>query len=274
MRQYGRLMGTWARGAVLAAATVWAWASSPSMAQEAKKEPAAGQVTIRWFGQSLFQIETTRGTKIACDPHAIEQFGRQIVEADVVTVSHLHSDHTQLSMIADVQRAKVFLGLKPGGKNPDWNPVDVTFRDVKIRTVPTYHDETNGLRRGKNSVFVFEFDGLTVAHLGDLGHVLDEEQVKAIGRVDVLMIPTGGIYTINGGQAREVVEQLKPRLYILPMHYGTKDYTEVLPLDEFIDEYPNVLNLAKQGSNQLSFSPRMEPPKVPPIVILSHTSRR
>jgi L-ascorbate metabolism protein UlaG (beta-lactamase superfamily) len=78
-------------------------------------------------------------------------------------------------------------------------------------------------------------NGLVLCHLGDLGHELLPEQVKAIGKVDVLMIPVGGIYTINGEQAQKVVEQLKPRLYVLPMHYGVPGYDDLAGPEEFLD---------------------------------------
>src|SRR5947207_14950640 len=99
--------------------------------------------------------------------------------------------------------------------------IDEKFRDVRIRTVGVYHDSTQGMERGKCAVFILEMDGLRFVHLSDLGHPLSAEQVKKIGPVDVLMIPVGGVYTLNGSEAREVVNQLKPRQYIIPMHYGT-----------------------------------------------------
>src|SRR5262249_45830922 len=79
--------------------------------------------------------------------------------------------------------------------------------------------------------------------LGDLGHILGDKDIKAIGPVDVLMIPVGGVYTINGSEAKRVVEQLKPRIAILPMHYGTKSFQDLLPLDEFLEDQKNVRKL-------------------------------
>jgi L-ascorbate metabolism protein UlaG (beta-lactamase superfamily) len=166
---------------------------------------------------------------------------------------------------AESKDLKVFNGLVVKGKGTDWAKIDEKEKDVRVRSVATYHDEEDGAKRGKNGVMIVEADGLVYCHLGDLGHALTEEQVKAIGKVDVLMIPVGGIYTINGETAKKVVEQLKPRLFILPMHYGTKVYEELPGPDEFLDGQKKVSKL--EGSNLLSIPPDLTADK-PTIVIL------
>src|SRR5580704_12305429 len=157
--------------------------------------PAADgkQLTIRWLGQSFFLLTTSAGTRIAFDPHAIEQYGRPTVEADLVLISHPHPDHTRVEAITNRARAKIIEGIKTmpaaaegGPPRTTWNPVEETFKGVKIRTVGTYHDMMQGLQRGKNTVFILEVDGLNVVFLGDLGHLLSEDQIRQIGPVDVL----------------------------------------------------------------------------------------
>src|SRR5207253_3218783 len=106
----------------------------------------------------------------------------------------------------------------------------------KIRTVGVYHDEVEGMRYGKNTIFILEVDGWRIVHLGDLGHLLTPAQLKQIGPVDVLMIPVGGVYTLNGSEARKVVEQIKPKEYILPMHYGTAIFDDLLSPAEFLED--------------------------------------
>src|SRR5262249_42473320 len=147
----------------------------------------------------------------------------------------------------------------------DWNSVNETFRDVKIRSVATYHDNAQGLERGKNTAFVLEVDGLKIVHLGDLGHLLSDGQVKEIGPVDVLMIPIGGVYTINGEAARQVVAQLKPRLFVVPMHHGTKEYDDLLPPDEFVEGLKNV---RREKSNELAFPADLKRDE-PEVVLLA-----
>jgi len=225
---------------------------------------APRQVTIHWHGQSFFEIESSKGTRIVIDPHAIEAFGRKEVSADVILVSHFHSDHTQVDVVKNQARAKILFGLKANGKKTDWNPVDETFRDVHIRSIGAYHDTTEGMERGKNTIFILEMDGLRIVHLGDLGHLLTPKQLQAIGPVDVLMIPVGGVYTINGSEAKKVVEQLKPRQYILPMHYGTKAFDDLLPADEFLEDQKNV---KKFVTNKLTVASDFKPAE-PIIAIL------
>jgi len=208
--------------------------------------PAAAQgktVTLRWFGQSFFQLETANGKKVVFDPQGIPEFGtHNDVKADVILVSHEHNDHNTVEVIPDHASARVFRGLKEAvkGRTPDWNRVDEKVGTIHVRNVGTYHDAVNGMTRGKNSVFVAETDGLTFCHLGDLGHELDPAAVKAIGPVDVLLVPVGGVYTLNGEQAKKVTAALKPRLYVIPMHYGVKGYDDLLPPDEFLEGQTNV----------------------------------
>jgi L-ascorbate metabolism protein UlaG (beta-lactamase superfamily) len=208
-----------------------------------------GKVTIRWHGHSFFDIQSSKGTRIVIDPHAIEAYGRQTVSADLILVSHLHTDHSQVGVVQNQAQAKILYGLKGGTRKTDWNRIDETFRDARVRTVGVYHDNAEGMERGKNAVFILEVDGLRIVHLGDLGHVLSDKDVKKIGPVDVLMIPVGGVYTINGAEAKKVVEQLKPKQYILPMHYGSKVFQDLLPLDEFLEDQKNV---KKYSTNQLT----------------------
>jgi L-ascorbate metabolism protein UlaG (beta-lactamase superfamily) len=239
---------------------------SGAPAQDAKK------VILRWYGQSMFYLESSKGTGIVFDPHGIEAYGRPMVKADVVTVSHFHNDHTQVGAVQNYQKAKIIVGLKSSGeKKVEWNIVDEKIKDVRIKSVGVYHDDTGGMERGKNTVFIVEVDGLRIVHLGDLGHPLSKEQIEKIGHVDVLMIPVGGVYTINGSEAKKVVEQLKPKMYVLPMHYGTKVFDELLSPDEFLDEQKkqNIVRLDMgQTSNELQIRTDFKP-KEPVIVLLN-----
>jgi L-ascorbate metabolism protein UlaG (beta-lactamase superfamily) len=171
---------------------------------------------IRWYGHSCFAITTAAGTRIVIDPFD-GTIGYDIprVEADVVLVTHDHYDHNYTdAMIGDPEIINT--------------PVSRNFKDVSITTVSTFHDDLGGEKRGPNIVFVIEADGLRMCHLGDLGHVLTRNQLAEIGRVDVLFIPVGGVFTINACSAMEVVNQLKPKV-VIPMHFKTPD--EALPVD-------------------------------------------
>ena len=232
------------------------------------------KLTIRWHGQSFFEIVTSDGTRIVTDPHAIEQFGRQSVQADVVVCSHLHSDHTRLDVIEEKAKSdekakpKVIYGVKEDkgtASKYNWTNFDEKFKGIHVYSVGTYHDNVQGVSRGLNSVTVIEADGFRIAHLGDLGHKLSDNQLKLIGHVDVLMIPIGGVYTLNGSDAKEVVEQIKPRYFILPMHYGIKGvYEDLLTTDEFLEDQTNV---RKGNPEELTLDVGAEAPDKPEIVL-------
>jgi L-ascorbate metabolism protein UlaG (beta-lactamase superfamily) len=224
------------------------------------------EVTIRWHGQSFFQIESSRGTRIVIDPHAIDAYGRKSVNADLVLISHFHNDHTQLDTISNRAKARILYGLRINERTrrTEWNEIDETFKDVHIRSIGTYHDNAKGLERGQNTIFVLEVDGVKIVHLGDLGHLLNPAALKKIGPVDVLMIPVGGVYALNGSEAKKVVEQLKPRQFIIPMHYGTRVYEDLLPPDEFLEDQKSV---KKYTGNKLTTEAGFSPPQ-PIIAVL------
>jgi L-ascorbate metabolism protein UlaG (beta-lactamase superfamily) len=241
----------------LTAAALWA---AGAAADDGKSAP----VTIRWQGQSFFEIQSSKGTRVAIDPHFIDAYGRKDVSADLILVTHEHDDHNQVEAVKNYAKARIIHGLREVNKRLDWNPVDENFRDIHVRTVGVYHDHAQGMEKGKNAVFVLEVDGLHIVHLGDLGHLLTPQQLKKIGPVDVLMIPVGGVYALNGSEAKKVVEQIKPRQYILPMHYGTKVFDDLLPVDEFLEDQPQVKRLP---GNKLTTDASFKPAE-PVIVVM------
>jgi L-ascorbate metabolism protein UlaG (beta-lactamase superfamily) len=203
-----------------------------------KVDDPKGKLVIRWHGQSFFEIISSKGTRIVLDPHAIEEFGKTTVQADLVLMSHLHDDHTQVGVITNIKNAKQYNGLKVVDKKQEWNIVNETFKDVKFYDIGVFHDSFFGMKRGKNAIWVMEVDGLRIAHLGDLGHQLNDAQLKKLGKVDILMIPVGGVYTLNGLDAMKVVEQIQPKRYVLPMHYGLDNESplQTLRAGHFLDD--------------------------------------
>jgi L-ascorbate metabolism protein UlaG (beta-lactamase superfamily) len=246
----------------------------------------SNKVVIRWHGQSFFEIISTKGTRIVIDPHAIDAYGRPQVKADLVLMSHLHVDHTAADAVTNLKQTKQIYALKKGAEEKgrpttggDWNILDEKFKDVRVQTVGTFHDDMAGTQRGKNGVFVIDVDGLRIVHLGDLGHTLRGEQLRKIRKVDdkpreqhpidILMIPVGGVYTINGLEAQKVVEQLKPRHCILPMHYGTRVYTDLLDLTYFLEDQTMGKVQRFPLGNEIAIDPASKPPEKPIIAILN-----
>lgn len=180
---------------------------------------------ITYLGHAAFLIITQNGTRIITDPYNAAHYGdsfryRAIEEtADIVTVSHQHDDHS-------------FAGIK--GEPRYFNEIGHWDLDsVAIDGYTSFHDDLQGKKRGANIIFVIHADGLSLAHLGDLGHRLSPEQVRTIASVDILLIPVGGTYTIDAAAARDIVAMIKPKI-VIPMHYRTDRCSfPIQPADDF-----------------------------------------
>lgn len=189
---------------------------------------------IKWLGHACFKITSAKGVRILTDPFD-DNVGYPLpqVEADIVTVSHQHFDHNFI----DCVKGNFEVVSKVG---------NFYVKDINITGVHTYHDEENGKKRGDNIVYIFDVDGIRVCHLGDLGHVLSPAQVEMIGRVDVLLIPVGGIFTVDSEKAETIVKLLNPKI-VIPMHYKTEPLKFNLdPVDDFVKRFSNVERLKGQ----------------------------
>lgn len=191
---------------------------------------------IEYLGHACFVIASSAGKNVLIDPYGkMVSYSAAPVHADLVLISHEHGDHNNTGMATG--SPPIVRGLEKG----DWARVEMSLGDVSVRSVGVYHDKKEGKVRGKNSVMIIETNGIRIVHLGDLGHILDQDQVKAIGKVDVLMVPVGGKFTINAAEAHQVAGQLKPAI-VIPMHFKT-DKTPALPLarvGKFIKDQPDV----------------------------------
>ncbi|MEX0749321.1 MAG: MBL fold metallo-hydrolase [Dehalococcoidia bacterium] len=195
-------------------ATAPAAAASPTVDAGADR----GAAGLQWFGQSMFLLTSPGGTTVLLDPFG--EIGYTLpppLNSDVATITHEHPDHSNDALAGT---ATVLRGLTADG----WADIDETIGDVNIRTVQTCHAASQGSERGRNAVFVFETGGLRIAHLGDLGHVLTDEQRTGIGQVDALMVPVGGGFTLDAAAATQVAGQLDAKI-AFPMHYQTERVT-------------------------------------------------
>lgn len=181
-----------------------------------------GTMEITWLGHSCFRLKGSDVIVLTdpCGPDYGYNIGK--LAANIVTVSHQHADH---NYVQAVNGARVISG-----------PGEYEFGGVLIIGVPTYHDDENGAQRGKNTVFLIKIDDIAICHLGDLGHLLSSQQVELLGNIDVLLIPVGGVYTIDAALAAKVVRQLEPK-YVIPMHYKTPvEKSKIEPVDRFLKE--------------------------------------
>lgn len=203
---------------------------------------------ITWKGHSSFLLNSDKGRTVLTDPFN-DSVGLPLpnVVVDVVTVSHQHADHNATDLLPGTPVVVDGIGQH-------------VAVGIEIRGVGAYHDGEQGVQRGSNTIFVITLDGLTVCHLGDLGHILTLQQVVDIGKIDILLVPVGGFYTIDAKQAYEVVQQLKPAV-IVPMHYKLDERLPypIASVNEFLSYYPEV---NKQGVLNITSSSLPEKPQV------------
>jgi L-ascorbate metabolism protein UlaG (beta-lactamase superfamily) len=210
---------------------------------------------IKYLGHAAFSIASNKGVKIVADPYAVEPgfltYGEINESADIVTVSHSHHDHNNVAAVKGNPEV-----VNRAGRS--------VIKGIEVRGVASYHDDAGGRLRGDNVIFCFEVDGVMVCHLGDLGHQLDDKQLEEIGRIDILLIPVGGNFTIDAKVATEVCDRLKPRV-IIPMHYKTeKGLLNIAGVDEFIRGKTNV---SRPDSSQAEFKPGELPATVQILVL-------
>jgi L-ascorbate metabolism protein UlaG (beta-lactamase superfamily) len=202
-------------------------------------------ISIRWLGHASYIVTTSDGTTFLTDP--INFRGYQMptgTTADIVTVSHEHIDHNATDALSG--SPLIFRGTDDQCRNV--NAIDTTVYGVRVYSVPSFHDPGH---HGRNAVFVFEFDDIRLAHLGDIGTTLSADQISAIGEADILMLPVGGQFTVSGAAADSIVNQLDVSRFVLPMHYRT-DAFDAMPytVELFLEGKENVI---RQESNEFTF---------------------
>lgn len=208
---------------------------------------------IEYFGHSSFRLTSAAGESIVTDPFGEVGFSMPSVQADVVTISHDHYDHNNYKAV----RSDIILNKK--GK--------YSFHGVKIEAIECFHDEVEGKKRGPNLIFLFVIDGLIVCHMGDIGEPCHSALLQKIGKVDVLLLPVGGHYTIDFQEAIEYVEKLHPHI-VIPMHYKTSDLSvDIASADHFLEHFQavervgNFFTLDKEslgGKTKIIFMERLQ----------------
>ena len=228
-------------------------------------------VAVRFWGQGLVTIETYWNLRIAIDPYALKiGYSDPGLEADLVLVTHEHFDHNNVDLIrgephvargldgsGGVRPVDLILDRPPNAASPRlFNASEPTGRSehaIRIRTVASFHDDRAGKKRGPNAMFLVEADSVRILHCGDLGQsLLTERQLEAIGPLDVLCIPVGGKYTVDGAQAARIIEQLEPRI-VVPIHYKTAQLTIGLDtLDPFLEALPEGYQRVSRPGNTVA----------------------
>jgi L-ascorbate metabolism protein UlaG (beta-lactamase superfamily) len=181
-------------------------------------------VSVIWHGHACFELQG-KGVTIVTDPFKGIGIPEPKSAADIVLCSHSHQDHNNVKPVSG-KEGQVLEGFAGSKK----------VKGVPIRGVAAFHDEATGSKRGKNSIYTFNLEGVQFCHLGDLGHDLSSETVKEIGNVDVVFVPVGGHFTIGPETATKVCEKLKPKI-IIPMHYRMPGLHSMFDLLNTVDDF-------------------------------------
>ncbi len=161
---------------------------------------------ITWYGQSCFRLRD-RSVAVVTDPYA-KAGGLKLprLTGDIVTISHDHADHNYAAGV----KGDPFVIDSPG---------EYEVKGLFVTGLGMFHDDKQGVERGRNTIYTYDFADAKICHLGDLGHAPTQTQVEEMGDVEVLLIPVGGKYTLDARQAVEVVSLIEPKI-VIPMHYA------------------------------------------------------
>jgi L-ascorbate metabolism protein UlaG (beta-lactamase superfamily) len=212
---------------------------------------------ITWLGQSAFKLQdkiSSDGITVVTDPYGKETgLKMPSFEADIVTVSHDHLDHNNVEAL----RGNPFIIDCAG---------EYDTKGILIEGIDSYHDEEEGKLRGGNIIYRIEIDDISIVHLGDLGHILSNEQLEKLVGTDILLVPVGGKYTLDAKKAVEVISQIEPRI-VIPMHYKVDGlaYEDFDSIEKFIKE----IGIEPSREEKLKISKKDLPQEDMELVILS-----
>lgn len=179
---------------------------------------------IKWYGHSCFRLRDRAGIVVTDPfPRTLGYERPPRLRADIVTISHEHENHSDLRGF----QGEPFVINGPG---------EYEVSGIFVTGIRTFHDNKKGKDRGFNTIYLIQYEDMSVCHLGDLGHVPSQEQVEELNEVDILLVPVGGAGALTAAQAAEVVSLIEPRL-VVPMHYRTEVYSGQLePVEKFLKE--------------------------------------
>ena len=182
---------------------------------------------IKYLGHASFYIKS-KDTRLVTDPYD-GSIGIKFpkVEADIVTVSHGHTDHNQVKLVS-------------GNPLVIEMPGEFEKMGVRVFGYQSYHDKKKGAERGENILYKIEVEGISILHCGDLGVVPDDSFIDQIGEVDILMVPVGGFYTIDPTEAIELIKKIEPDM-VIPMHYNQpkldqKVFANLATVEDFLNK--------------------------------------
>lgn len=246
-------------------------------------------VAIRWWGQAMISIETYWNLRVVIDPYQPNiGYDDPELTADLVLITHEHPDHNHAEAVrgeptvvhglddrGQVRPIHHVLDRLPNAEKSTWQSADSggdrSGHEIVVTSVPAFHDNEQGGARGRDTMFVIDVDGVRIAHCGDLGQLkLTDDQVEALGRVDVLLIPVGGIYTVDGPQAAAIVGQVRPRI-VIPIHYKTQALSfDLQNVERFVTAMETNAEIVRPKGNTVAVAASEESPEKSKVVLLQY----
>lgn len=195
-----------------------------------------------WYGHSCFMIKTNQGKRILIDPFNISLgYNSDFPKCDLITISHNHFDHSYVNKINN--ETKIINTC---------DRFDLGF--LQLTGIKSFHDDCKGLKRGSNIIYIFNFENISLAHLGDLGHIPDISVLNQLNNIDFLILPIGGSFTLNGINAALLCKLLMPH-YVIPMHYKTPlTNLSLNDCKKFIVSISDMSKITKINSNSIDLS--------------------
>ncbi len=211
---------------------------------------------ITWLGHAAFLLETNE-VRIVNDPFDTtdDRIHHQPIDmaANIVTVSHDHFDHNHVESLSGNPEVVKGAGIK-------------TVKGITFIGIDTFHDPSHGSERGDNVLYTIEADDMRICHPGDLGHTLSANQVQTLGPIDILLIPVGGLYTVDATEAWQIIQDISPKI-VIPMHFKTSSIDfPIAPVDGFLEGKENIRH-AESASIEIS---KQTLPEEMQIIVLDH----
>lgn len=206
---------------------------------------------IIWYGRGCFRLRS-RGGSVLTDPFSPEcGYRLPRISASIVTISHDDPGHNYVA----AARGRPYIIQGPG---------EYEIGGIFVIGVQTFHDNKRGAERGKNTAYLIEMEEMTICHLGDLGHLPDQEQMEELDGVDILLVPVGGKEVLTSSQAVEVVNLLEPKI-VIPMRYRVADLDrEMATVTRFLSEM-SAKDVKPQEGFQIT---RAHLPEEPHVILL------
>ena len=213
---------------------------------------------ITYLGHSSFKLKGKQGTVVTDPFDSSVGFAFPSVSADVVTVSHTHGDHNNVKGVSGTARRENAWLVTAAG--------EYEVAGISVFGYESFHDATEGKDRGKNIIYKIVLDGLTIVHLGDLGHTLSDKLLEQLGNVDVLLCPVGGVFTIDPETANDVIQNIEPS-YVIPMHFKTEKHAAMFEGLKTVEEFEKEYGVVAEPVASLTISSGSVPEQTTLVVL-------